>query len=73
VPDEDPHDIVCHLDQRLEERGMTLTELARRVDVTFANLSKLKNNRAKAVRFSTLAAICRELRCQPGELFSVQD
>jgi putative transcriptional regulator len=52
---------------------MTLTELARRVDVTLANLSKLKNNRARAVRFSTLTAICRELQCQPGDLFNVQE
>ncbi len=52
---------------------MTLTELAHRVDVTQANLSKLKNNRAKAVRFSTLTAICRELRCQPGDLFKCRN
>ncbi len=52
---------------------MTLTELARRVDVTLANLSKLKNNRAKAVRFSTLTALCRELQCQPGDLFTLAD
>ena len=69
---EEPHHIVCHLDVLLEGRGMTLTELARRVDVTLANLSKLKNNRAKAVRFSTLTAICSELQCQPGDLFSAQ-
>ena len=73
MPVEEPHHIVCLLDSLLEERGMTLTELARRVDVTLANLSKLKNNRAKAVRFSTLTAICRELRCQPGDLFRVQE
>jgi len=73
VPVEEPHHIVCQLDSLLEARGMTLTELARRVDVTLANLSKLKNNRAKAVRFSTLTAICRELQCQPGDLFNVQE
>ena len=73
MPVEEPHHIVCQLDSLLEERGMTLTELARRVDVTLANLSKLKNNRAKAVRFSTLTAICRELQCQPGDLFNVQE
>lgn len=67
-----PHDAVhCHLDALLEARGMTLTELARRVDITIANLSILKNDRAKAVRFSTLAAICHELQCQPGDLFTV--
>ena len=47
---------------------MTLTELAERVDITLANLSILKTGKAKAVRFSTLEAICRELECQPGEL-----
>jgi putative transcriptional regulator len=73
VPDEEQHHVVCRLDSLLEARGMTLTELARRVDVTLANLSKLKNNRAKAVRFSTLTAICRELECQPGDLFHVQE
>jgi putative transcriptional regulator len=73
VPVEEPHHIMCHLDSLLEARGMTLTELAHRVDVTHANLSKLKNNRAKAVRFSTLTAICRELQCQPGDLFSMQE
>lgn len=52
---------------------MTLTELARRVDVTIANLSILKNNRAKAIRFSTLTAICRELNCQPGELLGLEE
>ena len=50
---------------------MTLTELASRVQVTQANLSVLKNDRAKAVRFSTLIAICQELDCQPGDLFTV--
>lgn len=64
--------IRCHLDDLLEERQMTLTELARRVDITIANLSILKNDRAKAVRFSTLAALCRELQCQPGDLFTFE-
>jgi putative transcriptional regulator len=73
VPVEEPHQVVCRLDVLMEERGMTLTELARRVDVTLANLSKLKNNRARAIRFSTLTAICRELQCQPGDLFEVQE
>ena len=73
MPVEESHHIVCQLDSLLEARGMTLTELARRVDVTLANLSKLKNNRAKAVRFSTLTAICRELQCQPGDLFNLQE
>lgn len=61
----------CHLGDLLDSRGMTLTELASRVQVTQANLSVLKNDRAKAVRFSTLIAICRELDCQPGDLFTV--
>lgn len=65
-----PHAIVVHLDRLLTARDMTLTELADRVGVTIANLSILKNGRAKAVRFSTLTAICRELRCQPGDLLS---
>jgi putative transcriptional regulator len=68
---DDDHRVVCHLDRLLSERSMTLTELADRVGVTVVNLSVLKNNRARAVRFSTLAAICDALRCQPGNLFSV--
>jgi putative transcriptional regulator len=62
------HDIIVHLDELLADRGMTLTELAERVGVTIANLSILKNGRATAMRFTTLTAICRELRCQPGDL-----
>ena len=60
--------VVVHLDRLLEERGMTLTELAGRVDITVVNLSILKNGRARAVRFSTLAALCEALDCQPGDL-----
>ena len=60
--------IAVHLDAMLEKRGMTLTELAERVDITIANLSILKTGKAKAVRFSTLEAICRELDCQPGDI-----
>ena len=52
---------------------MTLTELAERVGITLANLSILKTGKARAVRFSTLEAICRELDCQPGDLLSYQD
>ncbi|MEU6269526.1 helix-turn-helix domain-containing protein [Saccharopolyspora shandongensis] len=70
MPPEEPHRIECHLDRLLAERDMTLAELAARVDVTIANLSILKNNRAKAIRFSTLTAICRELNCQPGDVVS---
>ena len=60
--------IIVTLDDRLHERRMTLTELAERVDLTLANLSILKTGKARAIRFSTLEAICRELDCQPGEL-----
>ena len=71
MPAEDTHRVVCHLDDLLERRGMTLTELARTVGVTVVNLSVLKNDRARAVRFSTLTAICEVLGCQPGDVFSV--
>jgi putative transcriptional regulator len=60
--------IIVHLDRLLVERRVTLTELAKRVGITIANLSILKTNKARAVRFSTLDALCRELECQPGEL-----
>jgi putative transcriptional regulator len=60
--------IRVQLDKVLFERRMSLTELADRVGVTIANLSILKTGKARAVRFSTLAALCRELDCQPGEL-----
>ena len=72
MPVEEPHRIVCHLDELLEARGMTLAALAEAVGVTAVNLSVLKNNRAKAVRFSTLTAICEVLECQVGELFSLE-
>lgn len=60
--------IRVHLDRVLLERRMSLTELADRVGVTLANLSILKTGKARAVRFSTLDALCRELQCQPGDL-----
>jgi putative transcriptional regulator len=56
------------LDHLLLDRRLTLTELADRIGITIANLSVLKTNKAKAVRFSTLEALCRELNCQPGDL-----
>ncbi|MEO0690526.1 MAG: helix-turn-helix transcriptional regulator [Pseudomonadota bacterium] len=62
--------IMVKLDDLLHDRRMTLTELAERVGLTLANLSILKTGKAKAIRFSTLAAICRELDCQPGDLLS---
>ncbi|MER6523516.1 helix-turn-helix transcriptional regulator [Streptomyces sp. NPDC001553] len=64
------HEIHVHLDRLLAERDMTLAELAVRVGVTNVNLSILKNNRAKAIRFTTLTSICRVLGCQPGDLLS---
>ncbi len=60
--------IYVQLDRVLLERGLSLTELAERVGIALPNLSILKTNKARAVRFSTLAAICRELECQPGDL-----
>lgn len=66
------HRVHCHLDELLAARGMTLTALAEQVGVTVVNLSVLKNDRARAVRFSTLTALCDALDCQPGELFSVR-
>jgi putative transcriptional regulator len=72
VPVEEPHRVVCHLDTLLEARGMTLTALAETVGVSLVNLSVMKNNRARAIRYSTLTAICHALDCQPGELLSVE-
>ena len=60
--------IVVNLDVMMAKRKMSLGELSQRVDVTMANLSILKNNKAKAVRFSTLAAVCKALDCQPGDI-----
>ena len=68
---DDAHGVTVHLDAVLADRGMTLTELADRVGVTVVNLSVLKNGRAKAVRFSTLTRVCRELDCQPGDILRV--
>ena len=60
--------IIVTLDVMMAKRKMSVTELANRVDITMANLSILKNNKAKAVRFTTLDAICRVLECQPGDI-----
>lgn len=65
---EDEHHIRLRLDRMLVERGVRLTELADRMGITYANLSILKNGKARAIRFSTLSRICEELRCQPGDL-----
>ena len=66
----DGHAIVVHLDEMLRARDMTLTELSTQADITIANLSVLKNDRARAIRFSTLTALCAVLECQPGDLIS---
>jgi putative transcriptional regulator len=71
-PEHADHRIAVHLDRLLEQRGLTLTELADRVGVTVVNLSVLKNGRARAIRFSTLTALCDALDCQPGDLLSHQ-
>lgn len=60
--------IIVNLDVMMAKRKMSLNELASKVDLTLANLSILKNNHAKAVRFSTLEAICKALNCQPGDI-----
>ncbi|MFL6849402.1 MAG: helix-turn-helix domain-containing protein [Sphingomicrobium sp.] len=60
--------IIVRLDELLHDRRMTLTELAARIDITIANLSILKTGKARAIRFSTLQAICEVLGCQPGDL-----
>jgi putative transcriptional regulator len=70
MPPQEEHHIEIHLDRLLAERGMTLTELAGRVGLTLANLSILKNGRARAIRFSTLNALCDALDCQPGDLLT---
>jgi len=64
--------ITVKLDDLLHARRMTLTELSERIDLTLANLSILKTGKARAIRFSTLEAICRELGCQPGDLLGYE-
>lgn len=68
VEDEGPSGVHCRLDELLAERGMTLTALSELVGVSVVNLSILKNDRARAIRYSTLSAICRVLDCEIGEL-----
>lgn len=65
--------IIVNLDVMLAKRKMSLTELADRVGITLSNLSVLKTGRARAIRFSTLEAICRELECQPGDILEFQE
>lgn len=69
---DDAHDIHCRLDELLEARGMTLTRLSELVGVSLVNLSVLKNDRARAIRFSTLQAVCEVLDCEVGELLVVR-
>ncbi|MBO3662667.1 helix-turn-helix domain-containing protein [Microbacterium stercoris] len=66
--DEDPTGVHCRLDELLAERGMTLTRLSELVGVSIVNLSILKNDKARAIRFSTLIAVCQALDCEIGEL-----
>jgi putative transcriptional regulator len=76
VDDPSPADgaaaIRVRLDELLSQRGMTLTELSALVDVTVVNLSILKNGRARAIRFTTMAKLCEVLQCQPGDLLSYE-
>ena len=65
--------IYLNLDLMLVKRRMSLSELSDRVGITLANLSILKTNKARAIRFSTLAALCRELQCQPGDLLEYRE
>lgn len=73
VEPEEGHAIHCRLDELLAVRNMTLTQLSEQVGVSIVNLSVLKNDRARAIRFSTLTAICRALGCEVGELLVVSD
>lgn len=70
--DADAHRVECHIDDLLAASGMTQTELAERMGLSLVNLSILKNNRARAIRFSTLTALCDALGCQPGDVFTVR-
>lgn len=72
MPPETEGRVICRMDELLVERGMTLTALSQAVGITIVNLSILKNNRAKAIKFSTLTAICDALECSVGELLVVQ-
>lgn len=65
--------IVVNIDVMLAKRKMTVTELAERVGITMANVSVLKNGKARAIRFSTLSAICEALQCQPGDILEYQN
>lgn len=66
-------EILVNLDVMMAKRKISATELAQRIDITPANLSILKNNKARAIRFSTLMALCHELQCQPGDILEFID
>jgi putative transcriptional regulator len=70
---EDNMAIIVNLDVMMAKRKISLSELAEKVGITNANLSILKNNKAKAIRFSTLEAICRELQCQPADILEYKE
>jgi putative transcriptional regulator len=72
MSEDEPTGIACRLDELLAERGMTLTRLSELVGVSIVNLSVLKNDRARAIRFSTLRAICEALECEVGELLVLE-
>ena len=72
MPPQEEHRVELHLDRLLAERGLSLTELAAQVGLTLANLSVLKNGHARALRFSTLTALCDALNCTPGELITIR-
>lgn len=72
LPGAPEHRVRCHLDRVLEKRGLTLRALSDMVGISTVNLSVMKNDRAKAVRFSTLTLLCDALACTPGDLFTVE-
>jgi putative transcriptional regulator len=72
MPPEEEHRVEIHLDRLLADSDLTLTSLAEQVGITLANLSILKNGRARAIRFSTLTALCDALDCQPADLLTVR-
>lgn len=72
APPDDEDAVHCHLDELLSQRGVTLTRLSELVGVSLVNLSVLKNDHARAIRFSTLVAICRALDCEIGELLTLR-
>ena len=72
MPPDEEHRVEIRLDELLTRHNLTLTDLAQRVGITLANLSILKNGRARAIRFSTLTALCDALDCEPGDIIAVR-